>query len=136
MMHRLVYVEVRQIEQPLYIAFFVLAGASLHLDLLPELGLFGFTYLIMRVIGKSVGTVLVGRWKKMLPSITNYLGFGMIAQAGVAIGLIDYVDRIDKELGAILTPIVLATVLVYETVGPPIIEYCLIKAGDVKASIS
>jgi Kef-type K+ transport system membrane component KefB len=134
MMHRLVYVEFRQVEQPLYIAFFVLAGASLHLELLPGLGLAGLTYLIMRVIGKVAGSWAVARWQGLPSSIGRYLGLGMIAQAGVAIGLIDYVDRIDPELGTVLTPIILATVLVYETVGPPIIEYTLYKAKDVPAS--
>jgi Kef-type K+ transport system membrane component KefB len=134
MMHRLVYVEVRQVEQPLYIAFFVLAGASLHLELLPSLGVFGITYLVMRVVGKTVGTYVIGKWRGMTRSITRYLGFGMVAQAGVAIGLIDYVHRNDPELGGILTPIVLATVLVYETVGPPVIEYVLIRSGDVRTS--
>lgn len=134
MMHRLVYVEVRQIEQPLYIAFFVLAGASLHLELLPGLGLFGVAYLVMRVAGKTIGTFLIGTWRGMTNSIRRYLGLGMIAQAGVAIGLIDYVDRTDPDLGVILTPIVLATVLVYETIGPPVIEYVLIRSGDVKTS--
>ena len=134
MMHRLVYVEVRQIEQPLYIAFFVLAGASLHLHLLPELGWFGFAYLTMRAVGKVIGTYVIGKWKNFSQSINRYLGIGMVAQAGVAIGLIDYVDRIDPELGMILTPIVLATVLVYETIGPPVIEYVLIRSGDAKTS--
>jgi hypothetical protein len=55
----------------------------------------------------------------------------MVVQAGVAIGLIDIVNRNNPDLGAIVTPIILATVLIYETVGPPIIRYVLIKAGDV-----
>ena len=134
MMHRLVYVEVRQIEQPLYIAFFVLAGASLHLELLPGLGLFGIAYLLMRALGKVIGTYVIGKWRKFSTSINRYLGIGMVAQAGVAIGLIDYVDRIDPELGLILTPIILSTVLVYETIGPPVIEYVLIRSGDVKTN--
>jgi Kef-type K+ transport system membrane component KefB len=134
MMHRLVYVEFRQVEQPLYIAFFVLAGASLHLDLLPGLGLAGIVYLVMRVVAKSLGSYLVGRRMKMSPVIGKYLGLGMVAQAGVAIGLIDYVNRVDVELGALLAPIILATVLIYETVGPPIIEWVLFRSGDAQAN--
>ncbi|MEE8577778.1 MAG: cation:proton antiporter [candidate division Zixibacteria bacterium] len=134
MMHRLVYVEIRQIEQPLYIAFFVLAGASLHLDLIPALGTVGIVFFVMRVVAKIFGTYIVGRWRGMPKSINRYLGLGMIAQAGVAIGLIDYANRTDPQLGAILTPIVLATVLLFETVGPPVIEWVLLKAGDIKTS--
>ncbi|MBD3402176.1 hypothetical protein GF420_04720 [candidate division GN15 bacterium] len=134
MMHRLVYAEFRQIEQPIYIAFFVLAGASLHLDLLPGLGVAGLTYLLLRVVGKTLGAWLVGRWLKLPKTISNYLGLGMVAQAGVAIGLIDYVNRMDRELGAVLAPIILATVLLYETLGPPVIEWTLFKSRDAKAT--
>ncbi len=131
LMHRLVYIELRQIEQPLYIAFFVLAGASLHLDLLPGLGLAGIIYLVTRVIGKVAGVYWVSRRKAFSKSIRDYLGLGMLVQAGVAIGLISLLNDRNPEVAAIVTPIILATVLIYETVGPPIIRWILYKAGDV-----
>ena len=131
LMHRLVYIELRQVEQPLYIAFFVLAGASLHLDLLPGLGLAGLAYLIARLAGKMVGIYLVSKWKKYSDNCRNYLGLGMLVQAGVAIGLIDLVNRSDPETGVIVTPIILATVMIYETVGPPVIRYILFKAKEI-----
>ncbi len=130
LMHRLVYIELRQIEQPLYIAFFVLAGASLHIELLPALGLAGICFFIFRVAGKFLGIYIVAKWLKLDESIKKYLGLGMIVQAGVAIGLIDIINRDNPELGAIITPIVLATVLLYETVGPPIIKYTLFKTKE------
>jgi len=132
LMHRLVYIELRQIEQPLYIAFFVLAGASLHLELIPALGLVGITYLISRVIGKVVTIYAVAKWKGFSSDIRNYLGMGMIVQAGVAIGLVDLVNRTNPSVGAVVVPVVLATVLVYETVGPPAIRFILFKVGEAK----
>jgi len=131
LMHRLVYIELRQIEQPLYIAFFVLAGASLHMEYLPGLGLAGVVYLFMRVAGKIFGTWLACRWVEVSDNIKKYHGVSMIVQAGVAIGLINMVSDVSTELGNIVTPIILATVLIYETIGPPVIRYVLIKAGDV-----
>jgi len=38
-----------------------------------------------------------------------------------------------NSLGNIVTPLILATVLIYETFGPPSIKYVLIKVGDAKA---
>ncbi len=130
LMHRLVWIELRQIEQPLYIAFFVLAGASLHLELLPELGLAGLAYLVFRIVGKMAGTYAAARIKKMSINVRRYLGMGMIVQAGVAIGLVDMLSRQNSKLGAIVTPIVLATVLIYETFGPPVIRFILAKTGE------
>ncbi len=130
LMHRLVYVELRQIEQPLYIAFFVLAGASLHLELLPALGIAGLAYLFARVIGKMVGIFLVSWWQGFSKNIRNYLGLGMVVQAGVAIGLVDIVNRSRPDVGQVVTPIVLATVLIYESFGPPIIKFILFRARE------
>jgi len=130
LMHRLVYVEMRQIEQPLYIAFFVLAGASLHLELLPALGIAGVTFLITRVTGKIVGIYFVSRWKNFSKTIRDYLGLGMVVQAGVAIGLVDIVNRSRPDLAQIVTPIVLATVLIYESFGPPIIKFILVRSKE------
>lgn len=130
LMHRLVYIELRQIEQPLYIAFFVLAGASLHLELLPGIGIAGVVYLVSRVVGKLIGTYPIAKWLKLKTDIQKYLGWGMVVQAGVAIGLIDIVNRNDPELGKIITPIILSTVLIYESFGPPVLRYILFKTGD------
>jgi Kef-type K+ transport system membrane component KefB len=130
LMHRLVYIELRQVEQPLYIAFFVLAGASLHLELLPALGLAGVVYLLTRVFGKIIGIYVISRWQGLSPNVRRYLGLGMVVQAGVAIGLIDIVNNTDQQLGDIVTPIILATIIIYETVGPPVIRFTLFKTGE------
>jgi Kef-type K+ transport system membrane component KefB len=134
LMHRLVYIELRQVEQPLYIAFFVLAGAALHLEFLPALGLAGLTYLASRVGGKILGIYWIARKQGLADSIRKYLGLGMLVQAGVAIGLVDIVRKSDPELGELITPIILSTIVIYETVGPPVIRYILIKAGDAAPS--
>jgi len=131
-MHRLVYVEMKQVEQPLYIAFFVLAGASLHLELLPSLGAVGLVYLVGRVVGKTIGIWGISKIKGYAKSTRDYLGPGMIVQAGVAIGLIDTVNRISPDIGKVITPVILATVLIYETVGPPVIRYVLFRAGEAR----
>ncbi len=132
-MHRLVYVEMKQVEQPLYIAFFVLAGASLHLDLLPTLGLAGLVYLVLRASGKVIGTWVIAKVKNLGGSIRNNLGFAMMVHAGVAIGLVDTLSRNSPELAKIVSPIVLVSVLIYETAGPPLIRLILLKVGDATA---
>jgi Kef-type K+ transport system membrane component KefB len=134
LMHRLVYAELRGVEQPIYIAFFVIAGASLHLEFLPALGLAGFVYLVARVLGKVVGTYFISRWKQYSANVGNYLGIGMVVQAGVAIGLVEIISEANPGLGDIVTPLILATVLIYETFGPPMIKYVLIKVGDAKTN--
>lgn len=72
-LHRLIYVEQRQLEQPLYIAFFVLAGSTLHLEYLPQMGLAGLIYLVGRAVGKIGGVWLAGKkYAKESPGISKY----------------------------------------------------------------
>jgi hypothetical protein len=54
----------------------------------------------------------------------------MVVQAGVAIGLVDIVNRSRPDLAQIVTPIVLATVLIYESFGPPIIKFILVRSKE------
>ncbi|MEW6412523.1 MAG: cation:proton antiporter [Candidatus Zixiibacteriota bacterium] len=131
LMHRLIYIELRQVEQPLYIAFFVLAGASLHLELLPALGLAGITYLVSRPVGKIIGIYAVSRWKNLSTDVRKYLGLGMLVQAGVAIGLVNVINDADPQLGNTITPLVLASIIIYETAGPPVIRWVLYKVREV-----
>lgn len=132
MMHRLIYVEMRQAEQPLYIAFFVLSGASLRMDLLPALGLAGAGYMILSGLGK-VGSVRLF-WKKLKLSETigKYLGPSLIAQGGVAIGLASALAESDPELAMKINSIILTTVIFFEVLGPSAIRWSLIKAKEAR----
>jgi len=131
-LHRLIYVEQRQLEQPLYIIFFVLAGSALHLDILPQMGIAGLVYLLGRAAGKIGGIWLAGwRNRKQHPVVSKYLGMTMLCQAGVAIGIAYEVEDSYPEVGMMLTTIVLATVVVNETFGPFLVRLGLSLAGEV-----
>lgn len=132
MMHRLIYVEMRQAEQPLYIAFFVLSGASLRLDLLPALGIAGAGYMILSAVGK-IGSVRL-YWKKLglSETIGKYLGPSLIAQGGVAIGLAAALTENEPDLAAKINSIILTTVIFFEILGPSAIRWSLIKAKEAR----
>jgi Kef-type K+ transport system membrane component KefB len=48
----------RQVDYPLYVLFFVLAGASLHLETLGHIGLLGLAYIAARSCGKLLESQL------------------------------------------------------------------------------
>ena len=65
---------------------------------------------------------------------TKYLGFTLLPQAGVALGM-SVIVAADKDLGpegAIIRSIVLFGVLIYELFGPMITKIALTKAGNIK----
>ncbi len=74
--------------QPVYVLFFVLVGARLHLASIPKwLWLVIASYVIMMSIGKIVGSFLGAKWTKADRNVQYYCGMGLLSQGGVAIGL-------------------------------------------------
>ena len=119
---------------PLFLLFFVLSGAELDLSVLPQVGLIGLGYLALRSIGKWGGTMLGAVCVKADKHIRHYLGLTLLPQAGVAIGMSAQVAAKFPSLGAQVSTIVLAGVLVFELVGPVITKIALTKAGEIPAS--
>ena len=122
----------KSIDIPFYIMFFVIAGASLHLDLLPAVGMIGLAYVVGRTAGKVLG-VYLGAGRISAPkTVRNYGGVGILAQAGIAIGLCMVVEQHFKNIGPIITSTVLAAVVLFEISGPIVLRWVLIKSGEVK----
>ncbi|MCB2211700.1 cation:proton antiporter [bacterium] len=134
--HRLIYVEQRQLEQPIYIAFFVLAGLSLHVEMLLQMGFAGVVYLLARSAGKIGGIWLAGRVTSQPVEVSKFLGMTLLCQAGVAIGLSYEIIADYPEIGQMITTIVLATVILNETVGPYLVKLGLSMAHEVPEDIS
>ncbi|MEW5925307.1 MAG: cation:proton antiporter [Candidatus Zixiibacteriota bacterium] len=131
MMHRLIYAEMRQIEMPFYIAFFVLSGASLDLYQLGHLGLLGLAYLIIRPAGKYLGSFLAGRSYGAGEVVYRNLGLALLPQAGVAIGLVLIVSESHPEMGSIIRTVVFSSVIIYEGVGPFLTRLAIARAGEI-----
>jgi len=117
---------------PLFLLFFVLSGAELNVAMLPSLGVIGVVYILARVIGKYFGAFLGCTISKASPKVRKYLGFSLIPQAGVAIGIAQLVVRELPEYGASIQAVILCATLIYELVGPVITKFSLIKAGEIE----
>jgi Kef-type K+ transport system membrane component KefB len=120
------------ITPPIFMMFFVLSGAELQLNLLLIVGLMGVVYILFRVFGKVFGAWFGSKITHAEPKIAKYLGFTLIPQAGVAIGLSLIATQIlNIEMGSQIRTIVLAATLVYELVGPVITKITLKKAKEI-----
>jgi Kef-type K+ transport system membrane component KefB len=121
---------------PIYCMFFVLAGAHLRIGLIREIGLLGICYIIMRITGKILGAYF-GAWISHAPKVVQkYLGFGLLSQIGVAVGLAMIIrqDFQNFAIGTIMSTwiinILLFTTLFTEIIGPICTKYAVIKAGE------
>ncbi len=115
---------------PINVLFFVISGAQLDVKILTVVGVVGIAYIFARVAGKMLGSFAGACIMKAEPSIKKYLGFALVPQAGVAIGLSLIVATDFPEVGAEVRAIVLAGTLIYEIFGPMLSKFALSKAGD------
>ncbi len=122
----------RRVDSPLYLCFFVLAGANLNVGLLGKVGLMGLFYFIFRIMGKLAGASLGGWLAKTSHSVRKYLGFGLIPQAGVALGVALIAEAEFSQLGGIVFTTIATTTIIYELIGPFCTKFALRKAGEIE----
>lgn len=118
---------------PLYTVFFVLSGAQLELSVFktPAVILIGVVFILVRCVGKYVGSYIPSLAMKLDPNVRNHLGITLFPQAGVALGMVVSAQALGAEHGAIIRNIILFAVLVYELVGPLLTKNSLQKAGEI-----
>lgn len=130
----------------LFILFFTLAGANLHVAVLPSLGVLGIVYILTRTAGLMGGSRLGAVLGHAESKIKKYVGMGILSQAGVAIGLslivkheFQGIGRILRGstvttgdiLGATVITTVTATCIFFEIIGPILTKIALKKAGEI-----
>ncbi|KAB3530067.1 cation:proton antiporter [Alkaliphilus serpentinus] len=119
---------------PVYLFFFTLAGAGLHLTVLSKLGYIGLGYVLARAAGKIIGSAIGAKVVDYPDVIVKYLGLGLLPQAGVAIGLAIVVKQQLPDIGGTLSTIVLGGVFVYELIGPVAAKIAIERAGEIPSS--
>jgi Kef-type K+ transport system membrane component KefB len=127
----LLFEVVRQVDMVLFLAFFVLVGANLELHIIPKIGVMGLLYTFFRVLGKFAGVKLGALISKAGSRVGNYLGWGLVPQAGVALGVALSAKTLYPRYGEIIFTTITATTIIYELVGPLAAKYGLKKAGEI-----
>ncbi len=128
-----------------FILFFTIAGADLHIKSLWGASGTVIVYILFRSIGKyfgaRIGTALGGFEKR----VRGNLGFGLLSQAGVAIGLALMLRQNIEGLGPMVSngmslgdqvgnavfTTVTASSVVFEFFGPILAKFGLKRAGEI-----
>lgn len=127
---------------PIYMMFFIISGASLDLTIFADgkkagiVLLIAFIYLLFRVVGKYLGAFTGAKVTKCEPQVQKYLGFALVPQAGVAIGLATTANGLfnsvgSNELASLVLAVILTSTLIYELIGPVSAKFALSKAGEI-----
>jgi Kef-type K+ transport system membrane component KefB len=117
-------------DPPFYALFFVIAGAELDVSRVPAMGALGAVYIVGRASGKFLGARLAARRLGLAPGVRKFLGFALQAQAGLAVGLTLAVNSRYPQFAPVVTTIVLASVVVFEMLGPASTRFALMRAGE------
>lgn len=118
---------------PLNAAFFVLSGAELELGVFAhvEYVLIGVVYIVMRSLGKYMGARVSSTAMGCDENTRKYLGFTLLPQAGVALGMCNQAMALGEPSGSIIRNVTLFSVLIYELTGPLMTRSALEKAGEI-----
>ncbi len=117
---------------PIFMLFFVVSGAQLNVTLIPTIGLIGIMYVLIRVVGKVTGATIGAVITHSDSKVRKYLGWTLVPQAGVAIGLTLVADTVIPEYAGQIRAVVLCGTLIYELTGPVISKIALTKAGEIE----
>lgn len=129
---------IREATYPLIVLFFVLIGGKLRLDYVTHVGLIGLTYLMMRFAGKFSGVAVGSHISKSSAKIKKYLGFCLLTQGGLAIGLatsfyynLATLSEVGYHLATLVLNTIVATTLIVEILGPIFVKYAITKTGEI-----
>ena len=135
----------RSFSVPIYVLFFVLVGARLSFGTMPGwLWLIIIVYVIGRSAGKFYGAYIGAKMTGSPPVVRKYLGLGLFAQGGVAIGLsIMAAEQLSSitisggmNLGDMIIFVVTTTTLVVQVLGPAMVKLAVKLSGEAGRDIS
>lgn len=133
--------EIGRVLPLLFVLFFIMAGANLHLAAVPALGIIGIVYIACRSAGLMGGAWFGASISGAPENIRKYLGMGILSQAGVAIGLALIVSSefanfgaAGSYIGTTVITTVTATSIFFEMIGPVLTKIGLKRAKEIDVS--
>lgn len=119
-------------EHAIFAIFFTVAGMELDFGFLALGGGIAVVVFALRFVGKVLAANLSMRMAGATDRVRRYLGFALIPQAGLAVGLMLLVteDAAFQPIASLFLAVVLTLVTLNEIVGPVMTRWALIRSGD------
>jgi len=112
--------------------FFTLAGLELDLGMLAPAGLLAAVVVIARIGGKVLAGYLAMSFARAPLSMRQNMGWALLPQAGVAVGLLLKVreSSISDTAGQLFLVVGVATVMLNEIIGPLTTRWAIGRSGE------
>jgi Kef-type K+ transport system membrane component KefB len=117
---------------PVFVVFFALAGASIHITELAQLWPLALAVVGVRGAMIFTGSRLGARWSGAAPVVRNNVWLGLISQAGVAIGLATILASAYPSRGAEMQTLILSVIAINEIMGQVLFKVALSRSGEVE----
>jgi Kef-type K+ transport system membrane component KefB len=121
---------------PVYVVFFALAGARIHIDVLAVVGVPALLLVLLRGGVFIGGSRLAGRLAGAPAAVRRFVGFGMLPQAGLAIALSMLFAETFPTFGAEASALTLGIVALNEMVAPLLYRAALVRSGEAGQAIA
>ncbi len=118
---------------PVFVVFFALAGASIALGELASIWPLAVGIVAVRMLAIWGGCAIGARMGNASLFERRYTWMGLIAQAGVAIGLVTVIAEAYPERGAAMRTLFLSVIAINQLVGPILARLALVRSGEVSA---
>jgi Kef-type K+ transport system membrane component KefB len=122
--------EIASASLPVYVVFFGVAGATIHVHALATVGPVAAVLVAVRGLGFWGGTRMAARRAGAPEVVARWGAFGLLPQAGLALALALILTRAFPELGQQAATLVFGVVAINELVAPILLRRALIKSGE------
>lgn len=118
----------------IFMLFFMVSGMHVNLEQVATLWHISLIYVLLRTFGKLLGTYLGAKLSHANKNITENLGYALLPQAGVALGLSMLVlkEFPQVEIAMVVFNIILVATVVHEILGPLLTKYALKASHEIK----
>jgi Kef-type K+ transport system membrane component KefB len=115
---------------PVYVTFFAVAGATLHLGALASAAVAVIVLVVVRGAALLLGGRAGARMGGAPPLVARLAPYGLLPQAGLALALALLFASSFPELGETAAALVLGVVGVNELVAPVLYRWALVRSGE------
>ncbi len=132
--HKYPFHAIEGLESAFMVVFFVLAGASLNLASLYELGFIGAVYILCRTLGKVAGARLGGEFSCASKKTRNWIGIALLPQAGVPVGMALVAANHFPEYRQVLLSVIISSTIFFDIIGPILTRMAIERVDNENSS--
>ncbi len=129
--HDRAFHEIRHVQWPFMLLFFLLAGATLQIETLQQIGLLGATYIVLRIVARLIGGWLGARIAGRGAKEALLYGPALLPQAGVAVGMALVAAQALPGSGEMILTLTIGSTVIFELIGPLATLWALRRAGAI-----